>query len=230
MATPLSEFRQHVGPHVPKCPQIQIDKAITDAAVEFLKESRLLQQGLPAIDIVGGQSTYALANPTGFQIATVHSALYNGKKIGEMSEDSMDRNWLSISRHLEIDTGSSADDWRVMTTDSPGLFYQPTPNTIRLIGIPNASLTAGLVVTATVYPLPTAVADVDDWVYAEYYEGIAAGAIARLMAVPAQSWSNLKLVAYYRGLFDDSAGVARSRALRGYARDDQTILRTKAHV
>lgn len=229
MATSLTEFRQHVGPHVQKCPQIQIDKAVIDAVIEFYREARILQVDLAAIDVVAAQASYPLANPTGFQIAMVYAALFNGKKIDPISEPTMDRNWQSISRHLEIDTGNDAEDWRLMTTDAPGLFLQPTPNSIRLIGIPNFDLAAGLAVTVTVYPAPT-VTEIDDWVYGEYYEGIAAGALSRLLAIPAQAWTNLKLVDYYRGQFEAAFGKARDKALRGFSRDDNPILRTTAYV
>lgn len=228
MATPLTDFRPNVAPWVQKCPTVQVDKAVTDAVIDFFRESRLLRATLTAIDAVAGIAEYSLANPSGMQISTIREARFSGVKLDPTSEEQLDLNWKAIISAQVFDSTDGDEDWRTMATDAPGLYFQPAPNVIRLVGIPALDVADALVVSVSLYPTQ-AVTEIEDWIFNEYYEGIAAGAISRLMAIPNQPWSNLRLVTHYLEMFQQTAGEARSRALRGHSRNDQPILRTTSH-
>jgi hypothetical protein len=224
VAVALTEFLSHVLPATPKCPQVLAEKAILDSAADFCKQSYVLRQDISAISVVANQSQYSLANPTDLQIYAIAHLLYDGKKMWPTSEDEMDLNWDTIRQDAALEFSDPDDDWRLQTSARPTLFYQPTPNLIRVIGIPTAALTSGITGRIYVYPAQAATT-LDDWVYAEFYEAIAAGALARILAVPDQAWSNTKLAAYYLSTFDQGVSNAKGRGTRGNARDNQSVLR-----
>jgi hypothetical protein len=57
-----------------------------------------------------------------------------------------------------------------------------------------------------------------DFLYNDYYEQIAAGAKARLMAMPGKAWSNPQLAGVYASVFDAAITKANSRQAHGFGR------------
>lgn len=92
------------------------------------------------------------------------------------------------------------------------------PNDFTLLTDPNA----GQVITGKLglYPSRSAAA-VNDLLYEEYYEPIAAGVLSRLMAQPNKAWSNPGAVAYQRQVFENGMGDAKVRAMKGFSAEDQ---------
>ena len=71
---------------------------------------------------------------------------------------------------------------------------------------------------------PTRAAEsVEDEIYEDYVETIAAGAISRLMLSPEKPYTNEKLAIFYGGKFTQGLNVARSRALHGHSRSNLSV-------
>ena len=228
MPTNLTEFRQHVMPSLPKAPTLAVDKAVRDAVVEFAKRSHRMQEDIAAITTVAATHTYAIPNPVGFQVLALSRLFYDGTPLWSVSENQLDLNWQALNDTYCICSNEHGDDWRSQEADCPTVFYQATPNEVRLVATPTTGLADALTGRVVVYPLP-GVTVIDDDIYNEYYESIAAGALSRLMAVPSQPWSSPQMVAYYRAMFDEGVADARGKVVRGHAEQNAQQLRTTSH-
>lgn len=228
MPTNLSEFRQHVMPSVPKAPTVMVDKFVKDAIVDFAKKSHRMQIDITPISIVAQTSLYTIPNPTGFQILTAAKLFFDGKQLHSVSENQLDLEWRSLNSIHCICSNESGEGWRDYEADSPAVFYQPKPNEVRLVATPTAALTNGLTGRVVVYPM-LSMTTIDDDIYNEFYEAIAAGALARLMAVPSQPWTSVQLVPYYSGMFEEGVSDARAKVSRGHAQQNAQQLRTTAY-
>lgn len=226
MPTNLSEFRQHIAPYVQKCPDILIDKAVLDSYVEFARKSKRIELDMTAITVVANDADYTITNPTGYQVLTIRTLLYAGtKRLQAISEDQLDLNWNDLRCSCCVSNAEAEDNWRVSTAEQPTLFYQPTPNTLRLVAIPTVGLTDGLTGKLVVYPAQTAT-EIDDAIYNEFYEAIAAGAKHRLMMIPRQAWTDMKAAGFHRAEFEMGVGDAKTNVRKGHANDNAATLRT----
>ena len=64
---------------------------------------------------------------------------------------------------------------------------------------------------------------IDDVVYEDYADVIAAGAVSRLMVSASKPYTNLQLAQARRQEFLAGLNVARQRASRGHARSNLTV-------
>ena len=220
----LDDFFPEVLTEVEGCPKVLVRNAIRNAAIRFCEMSRYIRQELTPINVVANTHTYTLTPPVGSSIETIIRANITGyPALKFMSEDTLDLEWRDIFSVANI------EDWRVYTQDRPSFFNQPTKSSIRLIGIPTTAITAGLELKVALRPAYNATT-VDDRLRDEWYEQIGHGAKARLLAMPDKNWTNTKMAAFYMSMFEnEDIPAAKGRALRDNARNDETILRTRAY-
>jgi hypothetical protein len=215
-------------PSVPKAPTIMVEKFVKDAIVEFAKLTHRMQVDIAPVNVIAGSALYAIDNPVGFQVLSISRLFFDGKPLVSVSENQLDLEWRSLNSMHCICSNMDGEGWRDYEADTPTVFYQPKPNEVRLVATPNAALTGGLTGRVVVYPT-LSMTTIDDDIYNEFYEVIAAGALARLMAVPSQPWTSAPMVNYYRAIFDDGVSDARAKVSRGHAQQNAQHLRTTAY-
>lgn len=161
-------FLPEVALEVAGCPQLVVINAIQNAAIQFLRESELQTADLTPIDIVAGDANYTLTAPVGATLVKAEKVTVDGEPLE------------SVSSTIDEDETGAAYAYR-----------QESPNEIRIIRVPDADITGGLVVKAAIAPTKNADSVlVEEWIAAKYLEEIACGAKARLLMQNGKPWAN----------------------------------------
>lgn len=229
----LSNLVNGVLEHVSRCSTPQIRSAIEDVAIDFLKRSKLHSVDHALISVVAEQAAYTLENPDGMQILHVRSATISGKPLEQTTEEELDLNWQELSKgfswryqYNEWPSGQPVDDWRLATSDLPGLFYQLNPNEMNLVGIPTTAIADAIRVKLVVFPTP-GVTEIPDWIFNTWHQSLTDGAIARLKAMPDKPFTDRQGAAIWAAGYEDAVTEAARISVRGNRRNDQPVLRTQ---
>lgn len=185
------EFYPDVLTSVRGCPQPTVDHHLRRAAIELCTRSRRLKLDMPAFNTVAGTAEYALAPGAGMETVQIIDAAVDGVPIDP------------VRRAI----ASTMTDW---STDQgrPSLYLMSgNDETVRLWKTPDAVYAVTL--TLAIKPDQAAVG-IEDWFGDRYNDTIAAGALARLMALPKKVWTNPDLALYHNERFE--AGVSRACA------------------
>lgn len=212
--TKLIEFMPLVLHHVPHVPRATAERALRFAAIEFCERTRCWRHVISASLSAQNQ---ALVAPTYAAIHEIEQATHNG-------------NDLTPLAFTEIDP----DDLTGLTsTGTPKYIAQISPNEVAIypfaIGTLRMSVflkprAGSLYGTDAADTMHDAYNVVPEFMLTQHGETIAHGALARLLAIPNEAWSNPKLAGFYVNSFDDRCGRAQSTTFRGQQR---APLRTK---
>lgn len=201
--TAYTSFLPQVMPYVRDCPQPIIEDAIRNAAIEFCEKTYIWKDDLAAISIVGGTSEYAISVPTGAALVSVEACWYSDRLLIPKGADELAR----IFRLC---------DWRSAEGD-PVYYTHTTPNSIVVVPTPQNDVADSLKIRAVLCPT-RASTTVEDFIYDDYLDTIAAGARARLYAIPGQPFSDMSLALLSRREFLAGVGEAKIKANKGMTR------------
>jgi hypothetical protein len=201
MATALSAFTPYVAPDVPGCPEPMIDDAVRTAAIEFCEKTRALRERV-AFNTVADQDYVVLA-PTGGDVARLYKLMYGDRKLDPTTRADFDE---------DGDTGE------------PREYYIEPPNTLRLYPVPDAIY--AMVAHVAVTPDRDATT-LDDTLYNNWRDEIAAGAKARLMLMKNQPWYDPDGAAIAQNAFQAAIDRAAHKRATGNV---GTPLRTRLHT
>jgi hypothetical protein len=190
----LSLLNKFVVPEVPGCPTALVNNKIVTKVIEFCSISEAWRHDMTAINITPGQSVYTLDIPAETQIVGIKTLFDKDMPIYAKSEKQMDAHWPR--------SGSSTAfaPWRTFSGSQAEYFYQPRLSEVRLFPKPSISKTNGLTGTVSVKPLPDGTV-IDEDLYNQFFDALAAGAKAELMAMPKKEWTNDAMVKYYHAKF-----------------------------
>jgi len=192
----LTALRSKVQPHVLGCPLLMVDDAILDAVVDFCNRSRAYRFSPAEITVVAGTANYTVSDlPAQTEIAWLLAA-----ELDDIPIDTPDSGSVPQSYATEEGTSSMAV---VVSASSIGLRKVP-------------SEAGGLRVRLALRPTLSATTFLDEF-NVLYREQIAAGALARLYAMPKKPWTATELVEDARNQFDQAILDASYRADRGSA-------------
>jgi len=193
----LEEFYRHILPEVLGCPDPTLNAKIIAAAAEFCRETLVWNEVQDPFALEDGVYDYDLDVPAGAFIVTVMDVWSNDRLLSPTS--------------TKIPFGQSAE---------PSQFRVSEFNTLRVFPTP-ASPTSSLMVHAAYAPLSTATSLPDSLV--RFMDGIAAGAKADLMLMPAVSWSNQELATYYRQKFTTAIADCRIAEMHSRVNSSLTV-------
>lgn len=188
-AVKWSAFFPYVAPDVYECPEITMEIAIRDAAMEFCRRTFVWQDILDPLTTVKGIHTYDLEVPTGTIVENVIDAICDGRRLTPVKLR---------------DLPTNRDTFRGKPTGYSLVFGDQ----VRLYPIPDDKGTLGLTVALTPSSSATGI---DSTIFERYKEIIAHGAKHRLMNVPSKSWSNPALAQYHMTQFMRGIGESRIR-------------------
>ena len=179
--TSIDLFLPYILYAVHACPQITAEQAIVRACNDFCRRTDVVQKIQAPTDIIAGTSDYAVIAPTDMTLVRVTGASWQGHWLVPVPPDDV---------QSDVALRSAAVGIAVPVVGSPRFFFQKTTDlsTISLYPIPDTSLAGALLIKASFAPTPTALT-VDDALFTDWYEDIAAGALARLKAIPGTPWS-----------------------------------------
>lgn len=191
-------FLPYIAPNVSGCPAGVMVQAIRNAAIEFCENTRLWKLRATGTDILKDEARYAYDTPSNAKvIEAVYVAINNSQLVKTCRE--------------ELD--ECCPEWRETVDSRPKEYFMDTANTIRLVGIPSEDILGSLDVDVAVKPSRSAV-DGPDFLFENWVEVIAHGALARLHAMAGNIWADPSLVKYHRKKFRHGISKAKSKELK----------------
>ena len=176
----LNLFFPLVLPHVHGASDPALMQALRQTCIAFCKESDLVQRVTPT-NITAAVQDYAIVVPADMVFLRVLGVGWQGQWLGSVNPQDVESDVVLTG----VAIGTATPE-----TGNPRAFFQKTPTAagFSIYPIPNTTLANGLTVKASYYPTQAALA-VEDVLYDEYAEAIAAGAAARLMRTPGQTYT-----------------------------------------
>lgn len=185
-------------PNVQGCPIGVADASIRNATVEFCEKTGLWKSDSVVTDVIAGESRYGFATPTGSRVVECDTALLNSKPLVPMTLQNLNEQMPS---------------WRDLEEAKPRLFFMDSDQTIRLVGVPTEDMSNALFIQVILKPSRDAL-ECPDWLYEDWAEVIAHGALARLHAMAGRPWAKEKLVSYHMRMFRLGMARARSKSIK----------------
>ena len=205
MAKALSLFAEYVRPEVPMCPEIMILDAINNVGIAFCKATRLLQEKVNIVTVVG-QASYPLTLSAGFDV----------EEVLRVARDQYF--YLTPSSEAEF-TDAGYD--RLSGTSA---YFYLNDQTLVLGMLPVAVETLEVLCKSS----PSSSATVlPDELYTKYENEIAAGAKALLMQMTKKPWSDQAKALENQAMFD--AGIAKEN-IRHAKGGVKNRLRSRLHI
>jgi len=203
----LTDFRRLVLPDVVGCPVTTVDNAIRGALREFCTRSWILRKDLTPIDTVIDQAEYTLTPPTDNRILGPVYVGYEDEEIFPRTEEQLDRQSRS---------------WRNSASGTPYCYVVLETNKLRLYPPPAKAVTGGLDVRLAVAPTNVALT-VDDFLYDDWEEVIAQGALYRLLKMAKKAWSDQIAAGFNYQLYRQGMGRAGIEAEQGRVRVNNVV-------
>lgn len=193
----LDAFAPNIRLYAPGVADPTMYFAIRQAAIEFCERTRLWRYEDDFA--VTADDCESILAPNGSEIHEIEAVFFNGVEL-----DPKSTSWLDD--HMR--------GWRQGELSGlPKYFTQTEPNTIRLV--PQEAGTVGL----HVWLKPSQYADeLPDWMVDQHRETIAFGALARVLLIPNQSFTNPELGAAFGSAFQGKLDKLFSKGLTGQQR------------
>lgn len=189
----LDVFLPKIMPRAQGAPRPAVYDAIRVAAQEFCMRTRLwretdtLQTSQNDIDII--------AVPHGAVLFEIESARFDGYPLDPVSISWLDQ---EVAR------------WREMTAERPKWITQTEPDTVRLVPMGTGTVDLSL------YLKPADDAEfLPDWMGNHYKQVIADGALAEVLTLPGQPFTNPDLAMFYSARFDKRVSSLSAANVKG---------------
>ncbi len=210
----LDLFLPYVSPYVPGCSDPMALQAIRMALIDFCNSTDLVQR-VYTYDVVAGQSAYPIATPAHMNMNRVLAVGWQGRWLTPVTPDQVPTPVI-----LKGQTIGTDQVW----TGVPQAYFQQTPSEtiFHLYPIPDTTIPGGLTAKAAFAPSQDA-QTFEDHLFDNWGEEIAAGAIARLLAMPGQQFSNIHGAPGYRNQFKQGIDDARRLKEQGYTQGAQRV-------
>lgn len=191
-------------PRVPGCPEPLADEGILRAANTFCEETRLWRDH--STQVVNLDTDIAV--PYGAMLLEVNNARMDGRTLKVIAAEELDRLYPS-------------EDWRGFTEGEARYLTQTETETLRVVPNVKGELSLSLVLIPG-FERET----LPDFLLDRYRQVMVEGALAHIMAVPGQAFSNQELALMYEQKFRLAVDRHRFDARRGQLR---ARLRTKSN-
>lgn len=201
----LDLFLPLVAPYVLGAPEPLLVQGLRRACIEFCRRTDIVQRIQAPTNIVSGTQDYAVTIPADMKLTRVLGAAWQGAWLAPVPPGNVTSDVALRGAAIGTATPLSGD---------PRYFFQKTVDldTISLYPIPSTLLAGGLLIKAAFCPTQTATT-VDDTLFDEWADGIAAGAAAYVLAIPGQGFSGNP--AERAGRFERAISEAKRQELLG---------------
>lgn len=206
MAT-FNDFYPYVMPNVQGCPTQIVKTALRCAINDFCERTLLWRHMFDPADVVAGQKDYAFVPPVGSVITKPTYVSVNGFILQPTNEEDLDR---------------QVQSWRDSESSQPGLFYMDYNSNLILVPTPAADIVGGLTFE-TALKLDATSETLPDWLFQNWAEIIAHGALMRLHAMFGKVWADTQTVAYHKMKFREGVTFAKSRAMKSFVRQGKGV-------
>ncbi len=211
--TDYEAFFPRVLPDVPGCPEIVATQAIRDSAIQFCKESLILQADHDPVTVVAKLADYDLESPLSqTRVYKIMSAWFKGQKLIPVAPDE-----VSDPAVYNAQIGGHTTAYA-----PPRYLIQKNDVSFSLLPIPDQTLARSITMRVALVPTRSSSA-IEDFLYEDWVEPIASGAIARLQLVPGKAYANPQAAPLHQARFQIGLNAARQQATRGRVRADLSV-------
>ena len=213
MAKSYEEFFPYVLPDVAGCPEITAIQAIRDSVINFCEQSLIHQVDHDPVSVVAKIPDYDIESPvSGHRVTKIMKAWYKGSELSPAAPDQV----RDPSVYNQRIGGYQAD------YSTPKFYIQKDASTFSLLPIPDQSLPAAITMRVALVPLRTS-SSCEDFIFEQWVEPIAAGAVAKLQLSAGKPYSNPAAAAIHQATFIRGLNAARQKANRGYTRSNLSV-------
>jgi hypothetical protein len=205
----LDGFLPFVLPEVIGCPDPIARSAVVLAAAEFCRKTMAWNEVQDPVKLLEGESNYELDVPSESYANSVLEIFIGSRQLKGVTIDALQYElpgWYT-AQAAEPDYYNSVVERGVVT-----VYPQPT----------NVTTLFGMVMRVAYVP-NTNSTTLPDFLGQRHTDTIAAGAKARLMTMPNQSYSNAGLAGYYQKIFDDAVIDTRINEAMGRVNGRLTV-------
>lgn len=196
----LEAFLPYVALHCMGVPEPSMVHEIRSALVLFCERTRVWK-ALHTLTVKANRADYEIPAEDSAVVVTIEEARFIGHRLPPEALDVLQQRW---------------DDWMTQT-GTPLCFTQMDPDSLKLVPMPVADVPKGLSLRVCYKPDRTA-KDVPDWLFQQYAEVIAAGAIARLTAINSLPCFNPGVSAAFGLTFYEGMNKALHKADKSFTR------------
>lgn len=204
----LSDVLDHVLTEVRLAPEELALQKLVEVARDFCQITRAWQAAATAQTVTISTATYTITSPiTGAEpVALEYLAVAT---VANTPVKAIPKSIEWLDRFIPT--------WRTVSNDDFRYFTQLTRASFTFPGIPTATgITGGITSRLSLKPGPTGTT-IDSDVWSEFFEVLAKGAKAELLAMDGERWANVKRAGDYRGQYVHGRTMARIRASKGYS-------------
>ncbi|MGH9931419.1 MAG: hypothetical protein ACREA9_19605, partial [Pyrinomonadaceae bacterium] len=196
-----SDFFDNVLPEVPGCPQAYATHQIRRSAIDFCGRSYAWLVDMTPISSGVNVPTYDFEIPTETEQVRVEDMWYNGVRLLPKSPDELS----IIYRNWPIEVGT------------PLYYLQPTPDTFTLVPMPDTAIAGAVTAKISVKPTIDGTG-IDPEVFSTWFDVIADGAKARIMATGKKPYTDVAMAKFYFGQVEAGIGSANIVVGQGQTR------------
>lgn len=213
MAKSYDQFFSWVLPEVNGCPEITATQAIRDVVIDFCEKTLIHQADHDPIGVMARIGDYDLDSPeNGTRVVKVMNAWYKGEKLTPAAPDEI----------IDPSIYSQRIGGYTTTYSTPRAYAQKDSETISLIPIPDESLLSSLTLRVALAPLRSSTSCAD-FLFEQWVEAIAAGAITKLQTSAGKPYSNPQAAQLNQARYVMGVNAARQNAVRGYTRSSLSV-------
>lgn len=210
--TAYEDFLSRVLIEVPGCAEISALLAIKDACIEFCEKSLILVRDHAPITVNQNDVDYDLEAPAGTVVVKVMRAWIENTPLDPMFPDIVREASVYNQLYSSFEAAPSM----------PQRYLQKSERTISVWPIPDKTYANGLTLRVALKPT-RASTSVDDVIYEDYADVIAAGSLSRLMRSNGKPYADLRLAEDRRREFLSGVNVARQRSSHGHTRSNLSV-------
>jgi len=207
----VSEFLTYIHKDLHQCTEALVTERLGTILTEFCQATKIWQVDLDPLTIIPNVKDIDLCLPENTTLVEIRRLVFDGKT--ELVAKSID--WLD------------RDDinWRTKSGD-PTFYTNVSRNVIRVS--PHPDTVQALKITGRVAVKPTRTATtVDDFLFDDWAETIAAGTKAALLSMPSKPWTSQNEAALFSMQYQ--TGVNEALAMAGNNHTARIRRRTKAY-
>jgi hypothetical protein len=191
----LDVFMPHILPYAPGCPEPTAFSNIIKAAQTFSERTRLWRDRDQFS--VTPTSCNVVCAPSGAELFEIESARFNGCRLEPISLSDLD------AKH---------PTWRQMSAGEARWITQVEPGSVLLVPTCTGTLDLSTILR------PTNDAEQLPDLFSQYTQVIANGALAEILMLPAQSFSDPQSAQFYAMRFDNRISELSNRTIQGQQR------------
>jgi hypothetical protein len=207
MSASYEDFFPNILTEVPGAAEVVVVNAVRNACIEFCEKSLVLQRDHDPVTLKSGVVDYDLDPPKGYIVVKVMKAWLEDNQLTPLAPDFVRE--ASVYNRLF----TSYQD----KSSTPQFYLQKDERSVSVWSPPDKDYVNGLTMRVALKP-SRASEGIESVILEDYAETIASGALSRLMISVGKPYSNEKMAAVHRTLFQQGINVARQRGTHGQVR------------